>query len=550
MTGSRQVKDYYAILGVSPTATLAEIRVAYRERARAFHPDLNSSPEAEARFLEINEAYEILADATKRKAYDYFVSVAQREASESGEASAMPHVVTAQERGEETPGETSTVGVPPSKSPQERGRRPAPPPWAVLLIVLGICIVAAVAVGAFLSLRQPHPSGGAEAVTVSKVTTFTSPLVAPESQIVLEDDGVPLRVASPSQLEVAGLVYPVAAVIPEEGHWPVPAQDENLALWIHGTVVNYVIGLPYNPGTLAALSGLSSQDRLTLTLDSGTKLIFGLPEVVRIDPSDVSPMTQDRPGMTLAVLGGEESTRLLVRARYLPEAGSKPGETTIAGVAVRVLGSEIVEDVRPLEVDSWYVVVDYQVTNTTSSVLQPLAFDLALEDSDGYRYILNETATALGTYGKLEVALSPGETARGSAGYVIPATARFPLIWVFRPDPSLPDDMRVVLDLTSPAPAEPLPEVMLLDAFWDPARAVVVLSGQVTNNGDSLVGIERDQVKLTSPGQEYALVAATPLLPWRVQPATVQQFELQFEAPRQPEAVLRLTIAGFEFEIE
>jgi len=209
-----------------------------------------------------------------------------------------------------------------------------------------------------------------------------------------------------------------------------------------------------------------------------------------------------------------------------------------------------VEDVRPLEVDSWYVVVDYQVTNTTSSVLQPLAFDLALEDSDGYRYILNETATALGTYGKLEVALSPGETARGSAGYVIPATARFPLIWIFRPDPSLPDHMRVALDLTLPAAAEPLPEVVLLDAFWDPARAVVVLSGQVTNNGDSLVGIERDQVKLTSPGQEYALVAVTPLLPWRVQPATVQQFELQFEVPTQPEAVLRLTIAGFEFEIE
>ncbi len=64
-------KDYYAVLGVPRTATKAEIKKAYRKLARQFHPDRNAGDkEAERRFKEVNEANEVLADATKRKQYD------------------------------------------------------------------------------------------------------------------------------------------------------------------------------------------------------------------------------------------------------------------------------------------------------------------------------------------------------------------------------------------------------------------------------------------------------------------------------------------------
>ena len=63
-------KDYYATLGVSRTASAAEIKKAYRKLARQFHPDVNKASSAEARFKEINEAYEVLGDAEKRKRYD------------------------------------------------------------------------------------------------------------------------------------------------------------------------------------------------------------------------------------------------------------------------------------------------------------------------------------------------------------------------------------------------------------------------------------------------------------------------------------------------
>ncbi len=63
-------RDYYEVLGVSRNATLEEIKRAYRNLARRYHPDVNKDPGAEALFKEINEAYEVLSDAEKREAYD------------------------------------------------------------------------------------------------------------------------------------------------------------------------------------------------------------------------------------------------------------------------------------------------------------------------------------------------------------------------------------------------------------------------------------------------------------------------------------------------
>ncbi len=69
-----QFKDYYETLGVSRDAAQADIKRAYRKLARKYHPDVSKEPNCEARFKDVQEAYEVLKDADKREAYDRFGS--------------------------------------------------------------------------------------------------------------------------------------------------------------------------------------------------------------------------------------------------------------------------------------------------------------------------------------------------------------------------------------------------------------------------------------------------------------------------------------------
>ncbi|MGC6387470.1 curved DNA-binding protein [Ewingella sp. S1.OA.A_B6] len=65
-----EFKDYYVVMGLEPTASLKEIKTAYRRLARKYHPDVSSEIDAESKFKEVAEAYEVLKNTEKRAEYD------------------------------------------------------------------------------------------------------------------------------------------------------------------------------------------------------------------------------------------------------------------------------------------------------------------------------------------------------------------------------------------------------------------------------------------------------------------------------------------------
>ncbi len=440
---------------------------------------------------------------------------------------------------------TAPITPPSSNTPRPRPRRPYPPTWSILLIMLGVIIIIGVGAGALLSMRSGRPTGGAESMGVNKLATFDSPPTLPPDITVVEENNTPVITVQPERINITGFTLDLVPVTEEQGRWPIPAQADNTAVWLYGTVVNYVIGVPYSETTSSLLAGLTGSDRITLTLDNGAALIFGSPQAQRIAPDDTGPMAQRQPGLTIVVLGGDQATRLTVKARYLPEESTESAGQGVNGLQVAVLKSGVVEE----DGDTRRFVVEYEVANEGKTPADPTYFDLMLEDGEGQRYPVNASVTAQGEHGALQAPVAMGESAQGSAGYLIPRDVEPPITWIFRADPTSAEAARFVLPYQPPPPRPPAPRVELTSAFVDSTRDVIVINGVLHNDGASPLSVARDDISLTSSQGASSLQAATPLAPWTVEAGEQMNFEVQFSRPSGVDKVL-FGLVGFTFEID
>ena len=441
---------------------------------------------------------------------------------------------------EESP--STPKAAPPPTPP---GPAPALPSWALLLILLAFLVLLGVGVGSLLTKLRTRPTGGTAEATVEKVYTFESPLPLPQEPL-LQEEGEPLDATFPTAITVRGTTFPVVATPTRGGKWPVPEEGEE-AVWLYGTIINYVIGLPYSETTAELLGSLGSGETLTLTLNNGRQLLFGAPQSRRIPADETAPLAQDHPGLTLALLLERESDqRLIVQARYLPEATTTAGEQAIGDLKVAFLSMET-RDEKADELGGRPILVHYRVHNGGEASLDPAYFDLRLQDGEGRIFLLNPQVTAMITTANPTL-IQPGETVTLTAGFLVPRETPPPLTWLFRPDPARSTEVRFDLPY-HPLPPEPArPRVELTSAFVDGPRNLIVINGIVHNDGGSPLTVTLDDLQLTSSKGESALHSASPLLPWTIPGGDEQRFELQFARPEGVSSVL-LDLLGFTFQL-
>jgi hypothetical protein len=400
------------------------------------------------------------------------------------------------------------------------------------------------------------------AVTEASPTTTSPPITVPsfDCETIISSGDVQIATSAPISLTLSGTSIPVQKFELEDEKLGYSADNAGAGLWLCGTVVNYVILIEPTTDNEALLTAMSPGDAITLRLSNGVVLSFGFTQQKELKTSAMGDtFSQFEPRLTL-LLEQEADTWLVTSADYVTrdEAGPAAGAQAQLNMPVRVGDVQVTvsegypfNDAPNLPIGTMYYMVEFSIENLGEQPLNTSLFTMQLQDGVGNIYLASPMASAYGNNGAIEETVAAGDTATGSAGYLVPNTLAGPmLIWTFSPSPSseiwasvsIPHEGQVVTPIEPPRA-----QVIIDDALPGKNGTTLLIEGQVRNVGGTPLVIETRDVTLSSSSGMGELVLANPPLPWNIEPGNSVFIELQFKKPDAPSALL--TVMGFSFDI-
>lgn len=303
----------------------------------------------------------------------------------------------------------------------------------------------------------------AEATTEASAEATVTPIPTLQSELLSDivDAGVKTSLVVPRTLEVKGVSFVVQPVQIKAGDWSMP-DDERAVSWVYGTVINYAFGMESTPDNKALLSSLKAGDTIVLRMSTGPVYRFAFADVIRVSPQASEIFRQNRPGMTIALLGDEEApTRIVVRALYLPESDlgtdfaaptkmAGMGETVVLGDTFRLtpLTSQLVELPGMGMPGYVYLAMNYAVENKSGLPMLTSAFIHNVK-AGGMTYAAVPVPPQAGSklpYPSLPESLQASQVFTTATIYAIPeAGLSENMVWSFAPDPVSGESVEVTL---------------------------------------------------------------------------------------------------------
>ncbi len=434
----------------------------------------------------------------------------------------------------------------------------------VILLLIAIALIIFLGLRNAFNQEEANPGIPLEVVKLTPTVAPTiqvSPLPVPSCETIIGSDDVQVSVSMPVSLTLGGGAIPILPIVLDAEGWTYPADYAGAATWACGTVVNYVLGMEPTPENEARLTALRPGDEIQVHLSNGATLLFRFAERREVEPHQTQVFDQMRPRLTL-IMEQDGGPWQVATADYVSETepGQPPVETLVQpGQPVRVGDIQLTvfnghtEQGDGLPAGTMYYLVEFSVENVGTSPLDTAAFSMQLQDNVGSVYLLSPEASATGEHGPLGDSLPPGETAQGSAGYLVPETLPGPtLVWTFTPQPGSESRVSVSIPYEETVP-EPTTagkaEVTLNEdgTFLDSDGDVLIIAGEVRNVGGESLTVNLADLSLTSSAGMSALRSAAPPLPWTLEPGQAQLFELQYETPEA--STVLLSLLGYSFEI-
>ena len=447
--------------------------------------------------------------------------------------------------------------------PSTRQRLTANPALLLLGVVAVIALLAACIMG-FILLRPMLGEGdqqtGSSTPAAGEPTPFPDATqqtaVQPIIVGVSDSDTISVTLDAPATLDILDRRWAVQPQnIGVDGLWS-PEVDEATAVWINGTIVNYVFGLADSEANQTFLESLAPGQQMVVTTRQGVTHTFSFDSRNLVASTDRNVFNQQTPGITLMLLESDDDNRLVVRGRYEVAAASQTtggnviqmGETAQLGeVQFTPQASSFLTNRPEAPVGFGFFLIDFVMQNVGLSAIDTSTYRFTLSDELGNQYALNPIASRLGNYPPLSGFVNAGQSVTATAGYQIPAGLVSPnLTWtITAPDGS---EVQGVLPFTAGGAAGQSAVISLQQATITPDLNNLIIVGQVTNVGVQPLVIAREDVSLRTPaGSDYLLLATNPPFPWTVPPNQTLQFAVTYQRPiGSASAVFTLLSQAFE----
>jgi hypothetical protein len=368
---------------------------------------------------------------------------------------------------------------------------------------------------------------------------------------------ISITVDIPVRLTIGGQTFNVQTeLIGADRTWTPPLDNPDIAFWVYGSVVNYVIGMPEGDQNRALLEQLAPGDEFTMTTRGGVVYTFAFSSRENVPANNDDVFAQNRPGITLLLLGGEGNERLVLRGRYVVNEADDPVDNIVNMAETAQLGSlqitvnstTFIADRPEIPTGFAFFLVDYVIQNVGLTALDTASLQFTLVDALGNQYALSPAASRLGSFAPLAGFLNANQLVEVSAGYQVPLGLDSETVnWIVT-QTNTGSQLFVTLPYSGDASAATGTSISLFRADVSPDFTSLILGGQVTNLGTQPVVVtEGDVILNTNDGATYLLLSTNPPFPWTISPGQTTQFFLTYQRP--PDATARFTVLNQSFEL-
>jgi hypothetical protein len=373
-----------------------------------------------------------------------------------------------------------------------------------------------------------------------------------------ETGAVTVTLNSPTRLAVGGSSFAIQGQrIEPDGIWArTSTLGEGSAVWVYGTVINYIIGMLDSDANRTLLNQLQPGDEIVMTKSDGSTFTFAVSGRQVVPQSNRDIFAQNTPGITLVLLEEGNTSgqdRTVVQGRYVVAETSSdvPGPVEIGETAqlddlqITAIGASFVFDRPEIPPGFAFYLVDYQIQNTGATAVDTSQLRLVLTDEVGNQYALNPTASQLGNNPMLAGLLGAGQTVQATAGYQVPVALNSAnLRWIVT-HTETDAEIQVNIPFGAGNDAGDV-SVTLQQGTVSLDGTSLLLVGQITNLGSQPLVVEGTDLFLESEGTFHLLLSTNPGFPWVVGPGQTLPFSVTFQRPVGSSAVFSLLNQPFQ----